>query len=99
MILLIVAPPTSLTPPLSGPCMTLVVTKGETGEGVVGDIRQLIGPPDVEKAKQEAPDRWVRTVNKQTHKQTNKASKLTCKITDSIIHLVGNHSEMAFVQS
>ena len=41
----------------SGPCMTLVLTKGDTGEGVVEEIRDLIGPPDVELAKQEAPDR------------------------------------------
>ena len=37
--------------------MTLVLTKGDTGEGVVEDIRNLIGPPDVEKAKEESPER------------------------------------------
>ena len=42
---------------LSGPCMTLVLTKGDTGEGVVNDVRSLIGPPDVEQAKQESPER------------------------------------------
>lgn len=41
----------------SGPCMTLVLTKGDTGEGVVDDIRNFIGPPDVEKAKEESPER------------------------------------------
>ena len=41
----------------SGPCMTLVLTKGDTGEGVVSDIRNFIGPPDVEKAKEESPER------------------------------------------
>lgn len=42
---------------LSGPCMTLILTKGDTGEGVIDDIRNLIGPPDVEQAKQESPER------------------------------------------
>lgn len=39
----------------SGPCMTLVVSKGETGQGVVEEIRNILGPKDVEKAKEEAP--------------------------------------------
>ena len=42
----------------SGPCMTLVLSKGETGEGVIDDFRQLIGPADVDTAKQEAPTRY-----------------------------------------
>ena len=42
---------------LSGPCMTLILTKGDTGEGVIDDIRNLIGPPDVEQAKEESPER------------------------------------------
>ena len=37
--------------------MTLILTKGATGEGVIEDIRNLIGPPDVEQAKQESPER------------------------------------------
>ena len=37
--------------------MTLVLTKGDTGEGVVEDIRDLIGPKDVDLAKEEAPNR------------------------------------------
>lgn len=41
----------------SGPCMTLVLTKGDTGEGVVDEIRNLIGPKDVEEAKEKAPER------------------------------------------
>lgn len=41
----------------SGPCTTLVLTKGETGEGVVEEIRNLIGPKDVEQAKEVAPER------------------------------------------
>ena len=44
----------------SGPCMTLVLTKGDTGEGIIEGVRQFIGPTDVDQAKQEAPDRWVR---------------------------------------
>lgn len=40
----------------SGPCMTLVLTKGDTGEGVVEEIRDLIGPKDVEQAKELAPE-------------------------------------------
>ena len=37
--------------------MTLALTKGSLGEGVVEDIRKLLGPKDVEKAKEEDPDR------------------------------------------
>ena len=37
--------------------MTLILTKGDTGEGVIDDIRNLIGPPDVEQAKEESPER------------------------------------------
>lgn len=40
----------------SGPCMTLVLSKGDTGEGVVEELRELIGPTDTELAKQAAPD-------------------------------------------
>lgn len=39
--------------------MTLVLTKGDTGEGVVEEIRDLIGPKDVEEAKEKAPERFV----------------------------------------
>ena len=41
----------------SGPCMTLVLSKGDTGEGVVDQFRELMGPADVDVAKQEAPTR------------------------------------------
>lgn len=41
----------------SGPCMTLILTKGDTGEGVVDTIRDLVGPKDVEQAKETAPQR------------------------------------------
>ena len=37
--------------------MTLVLTKGDTGEGIIEAVRQFIGPPDVDQSKQEAPDR------------------------------------------
>ena len=38
--------------------MTLVVSKGgDTGQGVVEEIRHILGPKDVEKAKEEAPTR------------------------------------------
>lgn len=37
--------------------MTLVLTKGDTGEGIVEEIRNLIGPRDVEQAKEESPER------------------------------------------
>lgn len=37
--------------------MTLVLSKGDTGEGVVDEFRELIGPADVDLAKQDAPTR------------------------------------------
>ena len=43
----------------SGPCLTLVLTRGDTGEGVLGEIRELLGPTDVEQAREEAPQRWA----------------------------------------
>ncbi len=46
----------------SGPCMTLVLTKGDTGEGVLEDLRAVIGPKDVELAKTEAPERYTRVI-------------------------------------
>ncbi|XP_072034017.1 thioredoxin domain-containing protein 3 homolog isoform X3 [Amphiura filiformis] len=39
-----------------GPSHVMVLTKGDTGEGVVHEIRALIGPKDIEVAKEEAPD-------------------------------------------
>ncbi len=35
-----------------------MVTKGDTGEGVVEEIRELVGPKDVSLAKEEAPERY-----------------------------------------
>ena len=43
----------------SGPCVTLILTKGDTGEGVVEEIRELVGPKDVELAKECAPERYL----------------------------------------
>ena len=48
----------------SGPCMTLVLSKaGETldtaYENVIFEFRDLIGPKDVNVAKEEAPERFV----------------------------------------
>ena len=43
--------------------MTLVLTKGDTGEEVLEEIRELIGPASVDQAKEEAPDRYVRLGN------------------------------------
>ncbi|XP_077997128.1 thioredoxin domain-containing protein 6-like isoform X3 [Glandiceps talaboti] len=40
----------------SGPVHTLVLTKGDTGEGVVPEVRALLGPADVLIAKEEAPE-------------------------------------------
>ena len=40
-----------------GPSHIMVVTKGDTGEGVVHEVRSLIGPKDTEVAKEEAPER------------------------------------------
>lgn len=37
--------------------MTVVLSKGDTGEGVVDEFRQLLGPADVDAAKQDAPTR------------------------------------------
>lgn len=43
----------------SGPCMTLVILKPgeEFGDGLIPEFKSLIGPKDVNIAKEEAPDR------------------------------------------
>lgn len=43
----------------SGPCMTIAVTKpGEDiGKDLIPEFRSLIGPADVNMAKEEAPER------------------------------------------
>ena len=45
----------------SGPCMTLAITKpgDDIGEDLLPEFRSLIGPLDVNTAKEEAPSRWV----------------------------------------
>ena len=45
----------------SGPCMTLIISKaGDTpATGVIPEFRNLIGPTDVNVAKEEAPERYV----------------------------------------
>ena len=37
--------------------MTVVVTEGETGEGVVETVRELMGPVDIDVAKEQNPER------------------------------------------
>ena len=41
----------------SGPSHVLVLTKGETGDTVISDWRDMLGPASVEEAKENAPDR------------------------------------------
>ena len=41
----------------SGPSHVLVLTKGDTGDHVIDDWRELLGPSSVEDAKEQAPDR------------------------------------------
>ena len=41
----------------SGPSHVMVLTSGKTGETVIDDIRGLLGPKDVEEAKENEPDR------------------------------------------
>ncbi|XP_028393484.1 thioredoxin domain-containing protein 3 homolog isoform X2 [Dendronephthya gigantea] len=40
----------------SGPCMTLIISKEGAGEGIIPQFRDLIGPKDVNIAKEEAPN-------------------------------------------
>ena len=42
--------------------MTVVVTRGETGEGVVEEVRQLMGPADVDLAKENSPERYIHII-------------------------------------
>ena len=37
--------------------MTVILSKGDIGEGVVDEFRELLGLPDIEVAKQDAPTR------------------------------------------
>ena len=43
----------------SGQSHILVLTKGETGESIVEEWRNLLGPASVEEAKEQAPDRYI----------------------------------------
>ena len=44
----------------SGPSHVLILTKGERGEGIIDDWRELIGPTVVEEAKEQAPNRYCK---------------------------------------
>ena len=39
--------------------MTLVISKGEAGEGALENFRELLGPTNVDEAKESAPERYV----------------------------------------
>ena len=41
--------------------MTLVISKGEAGEGALESFRELLGPTNVEEAKESAPERYMYT--------------------------------------
>ncbi len=47
----------------SGPSVVLVLTKGETGEGIIEEWRSMLGPSTVEEAKEQAPDRSVQIIH------------------------------------
>lgn len=42
----------------SGNSHVLVLTKGRTGENIISEFRDLIGPTAVEEAKEAKPERW-----------------------------------------
>lgn len=39
--------------------MTLVISKGEAGEGALENFRELLGPTNVDEAKDSAPERYI----------------------------------------
>ena len=43
----------------SGPSHVLVITKGDTGEGIIEEWRELLGPASVDEAREVKPDRCV----------------------------------------
>ena len=43
----------------SGPSHVLVLTKGQTDDSIIKDWRDMLGPPAVEDAQEQAPDRYV----------------------------------------
>ena len=55
--------------------MTVVVTHGDTGEGVVEEVRELMGPADVDLAKQDAPDRYIHVLMSDGRKKQARSSK------------------------
>ncbi|KAL3853950.1 hypothetical protein ACJMK2_013244 [Sinanodonta woodiana] len=40
----------------SGPSHILIITKGKTGQNIIKEFRDIMGPTDVEEAKEKAPD-------------------------------------------
>ncbi|KAH3747745.1 hypothetical protein DPMN_182175 [Dreissena polymorpha] len=40
----------------SAPCIVMAITKGKTGANIIKEFRELIGPREVEEAKEQAPD-------------------------------------------
>jgi len=42
----------------SGPSYVLVLTKGSTGQNIINEFRDLIGPTSVEDAKEANPERY-----------------------------------------
>lgn len=43
----------------SGPSHVLVLTKGQTDDSIIHDWRDMLGPPSVEEAKEQAPNRYL----------------------------------------
>lgn len=43
----------------SGPSHVLVLTKGQADDSIVKDWRDMLGPPVVENAKEQAPERCM----------------------------------------
>ncbi|XP_052812769.1 thioredoxin domain-containing protein 6-like isoform X13 [Mya arenaria] len=38
------------------PCIVMAITKGKTGDNIIKEFRELIGPTEVEEAKEQAPE-------------------------------------------
>lgn len=51
----------------SGPSHILVITKGATGDGIIDEWRQLLGPPSVEQARESEPGRYGNYSNCNIH--------------------------------
>ena len=63
--------------------MTLVISKGEAGEGVLENFRELLGPTSVEEAKESAPERCVLR-----HSRT-RPHPSECEVYISTLYVVG----------